>query len=59
MNWRSVRAITLKDLKGVRQNKAAWVSAVMTLGYLTGAGSIVAAGYAYGRRSRPKSKGGR
>ena len=29
MNWRSVRAITLKDLKEVRQNQAAWVPAVI------------------------------
>lgn len=29
MNWRSVRAIALKDLKEVRQNKAAWVPAVI------------------------------
>ena len=29
MNWRSVRAIALKDLKEVRQNKAAWIPAVV------------------------------
>jgi ABC-2 type transport system permease protein len=29
MNWRSVRAIALKDLKEVQQNKAAWVPAVV------------------------------
>jgi ABC-2 type transport system permease protein len=29
MNWRSVRAIALKDLKEVRQNKAAWVPALV------------------------------
>jgi ABC-2 type transport system permease protein len=29
MNWRSIRAIALKDLKEVRQNKAAWIPAVV------------------------------
>jgi len=29
MNWRSVRAIALKDLKEVRQNRAAWMPAVI------------------------------
>jgi ABC-type Na+ efflux pump permease subunit len=29
MNWRSIRAIALKDLKEVRQNKAAWVPALV------------------------------
>jgi ABC-type Na+ efflux pump permease subunit len=29
MNWRSVRAIALKDLKEVRQNKAAWLPAII------------------------------
>lgn len=29
MNWRSVRAIALKDLKEVSQNKAAWAPAVI------------------------------
>jgi ABC-type Na+ efflux pump permease subunit len=29
MNWRSVWAIALKDLKEVRQNKAAWIPAVV------------------------------
>jgi ABC-2 type transport system permease protein len=29
MNWRSVRAIALKDLKEVRQNKSAWMPALI------------------------------
>jgi len=29
MNWRSIRAIALKDLMEVRQNKAAWVPALV------------------------------
>jgi ABC-type Na+ efflux pump permease subunit len=29
MNWRSIRAIAVKDLKEVRQNKAAWMPAVI------------------------------
>jgi ABC-type Na+ efflux pump permease subunit len=29
MNWRSIWAITLKDLKEVRQNKAAWIPALV------------------------------
>jgi ABC-type Na+ efflux pump permease subunit len=29
MNWRSIRAIALKDFKEVRQNKAAWVPALV------------------------------
>ena len=29
MNWRSIWAIALKDLKEVRQNKAAWIPAVV------------------------------
>ena len=29
MNWRSVRAIANKDLKEVRQNKAAWMPAII------------------------------
>jgi ABC-2 type transport system permease protein len=29
MNWRSIWAIALKDLKEVRQNKAAWVPAIV------------------------------
>ncbi len=29
MNWRSIRAIAVKDLREVRQNKAAWVPAVV------------------------------
>lgn len=29
MNWRSVRAIAIKDLKEVRQNKAAWLPAII------------------------------
>ena len=29
MNWRSIRAIAAKDLREVRQNKAAWVPAVV------------------------------
>jgi ABC-type Na+ efflux pump permease subunit len=29
MNWRSIRAIALKDYKEVRQNKAAWIPALV------------------------------
>lgn len=29
MNWRSIRAIAIKDLKEVRQNKAAWIPALV------------------------------
>lgn len=29
MNWRSVRAIAVKDLKEVRQNRAAWLPAII------------------------------
>jgi ABC-2 type transport system permease protein len=29
MNWRSIRAIAIKDFKEVRQNKAAWVPALV------------------------------
>jgi ABC-2 type transport system permease protein len=29
MNWRSIRAITFKDIKEVRQNKAAWIPALV------------------------------
>jgi ABC-2 type transport system permease protein len=29
MNWRSIRAIALKDFKEVRQNKAAWIPALV------------------------------
>ena len=29
MNWRSVRAIALKDLKEVRRNRAAWIPALI------------------------------
>jgi ABC-2 type transport system permease protein len=29
MNWRSIRAIALKDFKEVRQNKAAWIPALI------------------------------
>ena len=29
MNWRSIRAIAVKDIKEVRQNKAAWIPALV------------------------------
>ena len=29
MNWRSIWAIARKDLKEVRQNKAAWIPAIV------------------------------